>query len=77
MSDENEDTPVADHVPDTPPVTHEPSEHTPDTHNDDLREAVRKIEETVNGLVEQVHLLTPDPRDTTPTKKPWTHRGGQ
>lgn len=79
MSDDNktEETPVADNTPDTPPVTHEPSPATPDTEKDDLRDVVSKLEETVNGLVEQVSLLTPDPSDSTPTKKPWTHWGAR
>jgi hypothetical protein len=76
MSDDKpEDAPVSDHTPDTPPVTHEPSPATPDTDKDDIREVVRKLEETVNGLAEQVALITPDPHDSTPTKRPWTHRG--
>lgn len=71
------ETPVADNTPDTPPVTPAPADPpAPVQHSDDLRTLVTHLEQTVNGLVERIELLTPDPRDTTPTKKPWTHRFG-
>lgn len=76
MDDENKGHEVSEHVPDTPPAA--PVDEVKKVeHSDDLRETVRKLEETVNALTEQVSMLTPDPNDSTPTKRPWTHRGGR
>lgn len=74
MSDD--DTPVTDHTPETPPVPAEAPPATPHAEGDDLRTIVHKLEESVNALTERVELLTPDPRDSQPTKRPWTHRFG-
>ena len=75
----DDDTPNQDppKVPDNPaPPTGEPETHpAPPAHDDTLRATVEKLQETVDGLVQQVASLTPLPGDETPTNKPWNHRG--
>lgn len=68
--------PPADPAP-TPPVEPPPAAPEPPKQDDDLRDVVRGLTETVAGLVTSVAALTTaSRRDVAPTKVPWTHRGG-
>lgn len=71
----DDDTPVADKTPDTPPPADpEPKTEPAPAHDDSLRETVARLEETVNGLAVQVANMAPLPGDEKPTSVPWTHR---
>lgn len=77
--EDDDKTPVADHVPDTPaaPAVEKPADApTAPASDSGLREVVSRLEETVSGLAAQVAALAPvHEHDKTPTNLPWTHRG--
>lgn len=54
-------------VPHTPPPV-------PEAHDDELKATVAKLEEAVNGLASTVQSLVQEGQDSSPVKKPWTHR---
>jgi hypothetical protein len=76
-NDDKKDTPVADKLPDNPPPTppDKPADDpAPPAEDNTLRDTVARLEETVNGLAQQVAALAPLPGDETPTSRPWTHK---
>jgi hypothetical protein len=56
----------------TPPPVPDPS---PETHKDDATSLVHALEVRVDALAATVQSLVPQERDSTPTKRPWTHYG--
>lgn len=56
-------------TPATPPVVVEPEKA-----HDDTRTLVDALSERVTGLEATVQSLIPSERDTTPGKRPWTHK---
>lgn len=77
MADDDK-TPVADHVPETPepekPVE-KPAEPTSQPNTDtDLREAVARLEGVVSGLAVRVEQIVSHPQDERPVSTPWTHK---
>lgn len=75
MSEENTpETTEATH--DVKTVEHKTEEQAaPQTHADDMPARVSALEQTVNGLIEQVTALAPNPQDKSPHDVPWTHKG--
>lgn len=71
----DDDAPATE-VPNTPePPTEPHADPAPPARDESLREAVDKLQATVDGLTQRVEALTPLPGDDTPTTRPWTHRG--
>ena len=75
MADDDDKAPETE-VPKTPePPTEPHHDPAPPAEDTSLREAVTKLQATVDGLTQRVEALTPLPGDETPTQRPWTHRG--
>lgn len=74
---ENENTPETNEAThDVKTVEHTAEEHAkPDTQADDTKARISNLEQTVNGLIEQVASLAPNPQDKSPHDVPWTHKG--
>lgn len=67
-----------DKTTEAPPVEDKKEDPTPPPAADDgVKARVDKLEEALGAISEQLALLTPDPHDSTPTKRPWLHRGGR
>jgi hypothetical protein len=69
---------IEEPVPDAPkppehPEPPKPPEPTPPVH-DDTRDIVNRLVSEVAELRESVAALAPQEQDSSPTKKPWTHR---
>lgn len=71
---DDDDTPKEEHKEEE---TVTPPPPPPPANDSDLREAVTKLTDTVNGILERLEQNAPvtHENDETPTSKPWTHKG--
>jgi hypothetical protein len=75
---EGDNTPETEEVKETATEVEHTTEKSasPSAEGEEVKARVTNLEGVVNGLIEKVEHITPDPRDKTPADVPWTHRGG-